>query len=101
MAHRDNDRSPMLGWTMLVLAAALFPSRPRTAIMVASRQPAAGELRRVTTALRIALWPEVGFLVLGVVSGFGMAAAGAEFEYRLRRSRLAGGAPCLSRRRAA
>ena len=74
---------------MLGLAAALFPFRPRAAITVATRQPAATELRRVAAALRIALWPEVGFLAAGVVSGFGIALAGTELEYRIRRSRRA------------
>ena len=89
MSRRDNDRNPALAWTMLGLAGVLLPFRPRAAITLATRQPAATELRLAAAALRIALWPEVGFLAVGVVSGFGIAIAGTELEYRLRRSRLA------------
>ena len=53
---------------MLGLAGLLFPTRPRTAVWLATREPAAGELRRVVLFARRDLWPQIGWFALGVLA---------------------------------
>ncbi len=63
-ASPDTDRAR--AWTMLATAVALMPRRPRTALWIATREPAIGELQRTFRLARRAVWPEIGWVAVGV-----------------------------------
>lgn len=60
---------------MLVLSAALLPTRPRTAVWLATREPAISELEHALGVARRVLWPKIGWFAAGVAAGAALAAA--------------------------
>ncbi len=52
---------------MLGLAGYLLPRRTQTAVWLATREPALGEIRREARYLRRTLWPQIGWVAVGAV----------------------------------